>query len=39
MLKLIGGAILAGLVGKLIGDALAQTGVLNNFPIARRQDV
>jgi energy-coupling factor transport system substrate-specific component len=39
VLKLIGGAILAGLVGKLIGDALAQTGVLNNFPIARRQAV
>lgn len=35
VLKLVGGAILAGLVGKLIGDALAQTGVLNNFPIAR----
>jgi energy-coupling factor transport system substrate-specific component len=39
VLKLIGGAILAGLVGKLIGDALAQTGVLNNFPIARRRSV
>jgi energy-coupling factor transport system substrate-specific component len=35
VLKLIGGALLAGLVGKLIGDALAQTGVLDNFPIAR----
>jgi energy-coupling factor transport system substrate-specific component len=35
VLKLIGGAILAGLIGKLIGDALAATGVLNNFPIAR----
>ena len=39
VLKLIGGAILAGLVGKLIGDALVQTGVLNNFPIARRRNV
>jgi len=39
VLKLLGGAILAGLVGKLIGDALAQTGVLNNFAIARRRDV
>jgi energy-coupling factor transport system permease protein len=38
-LKLIGGAILAGLVGKLIGDALVQTGVLNNFPIARGRDI
>lgn len=33
--KLLGGAVFAGLIGKLIGDALAQTGVLNNFPIAR----
>ena len=39
VLKLIGAAILAGLVGKLIGDALAQTGVLNNFPIARGRDI
>jgi energy-coupling factor transport system permease protein len=39
VLKLIGGAILAGLVGKLIGDALAQTGVLNNFPIARQREI
>ena len=39
VLKLLGGAILAGLVGKLIGDALAQTGVLNNFPIARGRDI
>lgn len=31
----MGGAILGGLLGKLIGDALAKTGVLNNFPIAR----
>ena len=35
VLKLAGGAILAGLIGKLIADALVQTGVLNNFPIAR----
>lgn len=35
VLKLIGGAVFAGLVGKLIADALAKTGVLNNFPIAR----
>ena len=39
VLKLVGGAILAGLVGKLIGDALVQTGVLNNFPIARGRDI
>jgi energy-coupling factor transport system substrate-specific component len=35
VLKLIGGAVFAGFVGKLIADALAKTGVLNNFPIAR----
>jgi len=35
VLKLVGGAVLGGLAGKLIGDALAQTGVLNNFPIAQ----
>lgn len=39
VLKLVGGAVLAGLVGKLIGDALAKTGVLNNFPIARQQEI
>lgn len=41
VVKLIGGAVFAGLAGKLIGDALAQTGVLDNFPIgrARRQEV
>lgn len=39
VLKLVGGAILAGLVGKLIGDALVQTGVLDNFPIARGRTV
>ena len=40
-LKLLGGALFAGLAGKLIADALAQTGVLDNFPIgrARRQEV
>jgi energy-coupling factor transport system permease protein len=41
VVKLIGGAVLAGLVGKLIGDALAKTGVLDNFAIARgrRQEI
>jgi energy-coupling factor transport system substrate-specific component len=39
VLKLLGGAILGGLVGKLIGDALARTGVLNNFPIARQREI
>jgi len=32
---ILGGALLGGLLGKLIADALAKTGVLNNFPIAR----
>lgn len=36
-LKIVGGMIFAGLAGKLIADALAKTGVLNNFPIARSQ--
>jgi energy-coupling factor transport system substrate-specific component len=35
VIKLIGGSLLGGVVGKLIADALAKTGVLNNFPIAR----
>jgi energy-coupling factor transport system permease protein len=41
VIKLIGGASFAGFAGKLIGDALAKTGVLNNFPIgqARRQAI
>jgi energy-coupling factor transport system substrate-specific component len=34
-LRLIGGALFGGVAGKLIGDALAQTGVLSNFPIGR----
>lgn len=33
--RLVGGALFAGLASKLIGDALVRTGVLNNFPIAR----
>lgn len=35
VVRLLGGAIFAGLASKLIGDALVQTGVLNNFPIGR----
>jgi energy-coupling factor transport system substrate-specific component len=31
----VGGALFGGLGAKLIGDALARTGVLNNFAIAR----
>ncbi len=41
VLKIVGGAIFAGVGAWLIGDALAATGVLNNFPIgrARREEV
>jgi energy-coupling factor transport system permease protein len=39
ILKLLGGALLAGLLAKVIGDALVQTGVLNNFPIARAREL
>jgi energy-coupling factor transport system substrate-specific component len=35
VLKLLGGAFFAGLVGKLLADALVPTGVLDNFAIAR----
>lgn len=34
-MTILGGAILGGVLGKLIGDALARTGVLNNFAIGR----
>ncbi len=33
VLKLVGGAFLAGALGKLIADGLARTGVLNNVAI------
>lgn len=39
ILRVAGGVIFAGLAGKLIGDALARTGVLNNFAIARDRQV
>ena len=32
---IVGGAVFGGLLGKLLGDGLVKTGVLNNFPIAR----
>jgi energy-coupling factor transport system substrate-specific component len=35
VVKLIGGAILGGGLGKVIADAVAATGMLNNFAIAR----
>jgi energy-coupling factor transport system substrate-specific component len=41
VLQLAGGALFAGVAGKLIADALVQTGVLDNFPVARarRQEI
>jgi energy-coupling factor transport system permease protein len=37
IVRLISGAVLTGLVSKLIGDALARTGVLTNFAIGRER--
>jgi energy-coupling factor transport system permease protein len=40
IVRLLSGAILSGLLTKVIGDALARTGVLSNFAIGReRQEV
>jgi len=40
IVRLLSGAILSGLVAKLVGDALARTGVLNNFALGReRQEI
>jgi energy-coupling factor transport system substrate-specific component len=40
IVRLLSGAILSGLLAKVIGDALARTGVLSNFAIGReRQEV
>lgn len=36
VLRMLGGAILAGLLAKLTGDALAETGVLEGMPVAER---
>ncbi|MEK3786979.1 MULTISPECIES: ECF transporter S component [Paenibacillus] len=35
IVRIISGALLAGLLGKWIADALASTGVLRSFPIAK----
>lgn len=35
IVRLISGAVIAGLLGKWIADALARTGVLRSFPIAK----
>jgi energy-coupling factor transport system substrate-specific component len=40
IVRVLSGAIISGLVSKLIGDALARTGVLSSFAIGReRQEV
>ena len=40
IVRLLSGAILSGLVSKVLGDALARTGVLSNFAVGRaRQEV
>jgi len=41
VLRTLSGAVLAGLLGKSIGDALVPTGVLDSFPIAsgRQKDI
>lgn len=37
VIRLISGAVLAGLLGKLIGDGLAATGALATFPLGRER--
>jgi energy-coupling factor transport system substrate-specific component len=40
IVRLLSGAILSGLVAKVLGDALARTGVLSNFALGRaRQEI
>jgi energy-coupling factor transport system permease protein len=40
IVRLLSGAIISGLLTKVVGDALARTGVLSNFAIGReRQEV
>jgi energy-coupling factor transport system substrate-specific component len=40
IVRILSGVVLAGIVPKLLGDALARTGVLSNFAIGReRQEV
>jgi energy-coupling factor transport system substrate-specific component len=38
-LRLISGALFAGILGKLIGDGLAATGALASFPLGRERAV
>ena len=37
VVRMISGALIAGLLGKFIADALHKTGVLANFSIARNE--
>lgn len=37
LVRCISGAVISGLLGKSIGDALANTGVLRSFPIVKGQ--
>jgi energy-coupling factor transport system substrate-specific component len=37
IVRLVSGAIISGLLSKVIGDALARTGVLSNFAIGRER--
>jgi len=38
VLRMVGGGVLAGLVSKLTGDALVETGVLEGLPIAEARE-
>jgi energy-coupling factor transport system substrate-specific component len=37
IVRLLSGAIISGLAGKLLGDALARTGVLSSFALGRER--
>lgn len=37
LIRLISGALLAGVLGKFIGDGLAATGALSSFPLGRER--
>jgi energy-coupling factor transport system permease protein len=37
VIRLVSGAVLSGVLGKLIGDGLAATGALSSFPLGRER--
>lgn len=37
LIRLVSGAVISGLLGKLIGDGLAATGALSSFPLGRER--